>query len=441
MKFIDLFAGLGGFHIALKKAGIRCVFASEIDSELRDLYSENFKMPCRGDITKIKEKDIPKHDILCAGFPCQPFSKAGKQKGLKDAGRGDMIFEIERILAHFQPKYFILENVPNLRSHDKGRTWKKIESLLSDCGYDLEDFILSPHHFGIPNNRKRLFIVGCRSDMKKKPDLSFKKKNKGVDIKEYLAKIKNKGKFEKLSKRQLECLNIWQERFINQLPTGRPLPKFPVWAMEFGANYPLDKSPYQLSSKELGKYRGAFGASLKGLPKKKQLLKLPVYASYKEKMPSWKVNYIQKNRDFWKENKRYLDGFIPDIKRFVNSWQKLEWNAGDRGKRDIFKYLLQFRSSGIRIKKNNSVPSLVLTSTQTPVIAWQKRYLSLTEAQRLQGFESIRMPDQGTKAFKALGNAVNTSVVEKIIESLDIKPKQNPSHRLLEKRLLIQRKT
>ena len=426
MKFIDLFAGLGGFHIALRKAGIRCVFASEIDSELRALYSENFKMQCSGDIAKIKEEDIPRHDVLCAGFPCQPFSKAGKQKGLKDAGRGDMIFEIVRILRHCQPRYFILENVPNLKCHDNGRTWKEIVSLLSGCGYSVRDFILSPHHFGIPNNRKRLFIVGCRSDVKKSLNLEFKGKNEtsATNIIGYLAKSRSKGKPKRLSERQLECLSVWQKLFISRLPEGRPLPTFPVWAMEFGASYPLDRSPYYLSSKDLGKCRGAFGVSLKGLPKKAQLSKLPVYASYKEKkMPLWKVNYIQKNRDFWKENEKRLDGFIPEIKGFANSWQKLEWNAGE-GRRDIFKYLLQFRSSGIRVKKTDSVPSLVLTSTQIPVVAWQKRYLSLAEAQKLQGFESIRMPDQGSRSFKALGNAVNTLVVEKIVESLGIAPKQ-----------------
>jgi len=302
MKFIDLFAGLGGFHIALKNAGLECVFASEIDTKLRSLYEENFGMKCHGDITQIHETEIPEHNILCAGFPCQPFSKAGHQKGFSDVKSGEMIHEIIRVLKYHQPEYFILENVPNLKSHNNRKTWEIIQNLLEECNYVVKDFILSPHHFGIPNNRDRMFIVGTHKK-ERSITFDFKREEKEIDIKKFLKN--NPTNAKKLSDQQLECLNFWQ-RFITCLPENNPLPKFPVWSMEFGANYPIDgKCPFYMTQKELSNYKGAFGQSLKGFSKKVQLEKLPVYATYKQKnFPKWKIGYIQKNRDVWQKNKK-----------------------------------------------------------------------------------------------------------------------------------------
>jgi len=167
VKFIDLFAGLGGFHVALKNARMRCVFASEIDNELRELYQKNFDMECHGDITQIPATSIPAHDILCAGFPCQPFSKAGKQRGLDDTERGLMFREIITILSVHRPKYFILENVPHLRNHNNKQTWNTIKEKLLECGYLFHEEILSPHHFGIPHRRERLFVIGWQQELGK----------------------------------------------------------------------------------------------------------------------------------------------------------------------------------------------------------------------------------------------------------------------------------
>src|SRR3989338_2565466 len=161
MKFIDLFAGLGGFHVALSSLGHECVFASEINDSLAKTYERNFGVKVHGDITKIKADEIPKHDILCAGFPCQPFSKAGRQKGLKDKKNGSFfIKDVARILECHRPKYFILENVPHLKKHDREKTWKIILGKLQGLDYDVKETILSPHEFGIPQIRKRIFIVG-----------------------------------------------------------------------------------------------------------------------------------------------------------------------------------------------------------------------------------------------------------------------------------------
>ena len=121
--FIDLFAGIGGFHLAMEELGGKCVFASEIDPDAITTYEQNIGMTPAGDITKIAATDIPPHDVLCAGFPCQPFSKAGKQEGFEDETKGTLFFDIERILLHHHTKYIILENVRNLVSHDNGNTF------------------------------------------------------------------------------------------------------------------------------------------------------------------------------------------------------------------------------------------------------------------------------------------------------------------------------
>ena len=138
MKFIDLFAGLGGFHLALVGLGHECVFASELNNDLRDLYERNFNIRPAGDIRKVSLEDIPKHDILCAGFPCQPFSKAGNQDGLENTNLGNLYKEIIRIIENHKPNYFLLENVPHLESHNNGETWAIIENQLKRQGYDVK---------------------------------------------------------------------------------------------------------------------------------------------------------------------------------------------------------------------------------------------------------------------------------------------------------------
>ena len=159
-KFIDLFAGIGGIRIPFEELGGECVFSSEWDKFSQQTYEANFGEMPHGDITEIDEKDIPKHDLLVAGFPCQAFSQAGLKKGFKDT-RGTMFFEIARILDHHKPKAFLLENVKGLRGHDKGNTFKTIMSILNELGYKtLAHKVLNAKEFGLPQNRERIFIVG-----------------------------------------------------------------------------------------------------------------------------------------------------------------------------------------------------------------------------------------------------------------------------------------
>ena len=162
-NFIDLFSGIGGFHQAMTQLGGTCLLASEIDANCNRIYERNYGMASSGNIRNLDEKkDVPDHDVLCAGFPCQAFSKAGKQAGLSDQTRGTLFFDIERILREKKPEYIVLENVRNLVSHDHHNTWRIIHAVLQDCGYRLTEapLIVSPHQFGIPQLRERVIILG-----------------------------------------------------------------------------------------------------------------------------------------------------------------------------------------------------------------------------------------------------------------------------------------
>jgi DNA (cytosine-5)-methyltransferase 1 len=163
--FIDLFCGIGGFRTALDSFGLKCVFSCDVDKYAQKVYSVNFDETPAGDITKIKEKDIPKHDVLCAGFPCQAFSISGKQLGFKDT-RGTLFSDIARITAYHKPKIVFLENVKNLVRHDNGRTLATILKVLEQLGYDVYYEVLNSSYFGIPQSRERVYIVGFRKNLK-----------------------------------------------------------------------------------------------------------------------------------------------------------------------------------------------------------------------------------------------------------------------------------
>ncbi len=164
-KFIDLFAGIGGFHIAFESVGAQCVFASEIDANCIKVYNDNFNMVPKGDICTIDSNDIPDFNILCAGFPCQPFSYAGKQEGFNDKTRGTLFFEIVRILRDRQPEMFLLENVKGLKSHDNGKTLETIHKCLEELGYTFYDKILDSHDYGVPQKRERWYCVGFKEEI------------------------------------------------------------------------------------------------------------------------------------------------------------------------------------------------------------------------------------------------------------------------------------
>jgi DNA (cytosine-5)-methyltransferase 1 len=435
MKFIDLFAGLGGFHKALHDLGHECVFASELDPTLRDIYKTNWGIEPKGDIRKIVDKEIdtiPKHDILCAGFPCQPFSKAGNQAGMDDEERGTLFDEIIKILSHRKPKFFIFENVPFIRQHDNEDTWKYMHKQLSKLGYEVDHEIYSPQDFGIPQHRKRIFIIGS---LKKLEHFSFKEidklKTSLIDIHQFIEE--HPAKFRELPKANQECLKLWQ-RFIDQIPKETKIPGFPIWGMEFGATYPFETSyPFKLSANELGEFKGNFGISLSGMTKMEQRRNMPSYARIEKAFPYWKRSYIRQSRAFYQDNKKYVRDVVTEIAKYDSqSWQKLEWNVGD-GNRKITDYILQFRASGIRVKKVDFFPSLVCTNTQIPIIGWKKRYITREEGLKLQSLEGLTLPTNDNAAFRALGNAVNSKIVKLIAEKLlatQPNPKSNEQQKI-----------
>lgn len=164
--FIDLFCGIGGFHLALSSLGAKCVFACDIDTEAKKVYEKNFNIVPKGDITKIKADDIPAHNILCAGFPCQPFSISGNQQGFEDElGRGKLFFDIIRIARYHKPQVIILENVRNLENHNNGSTFKQMKDELKKIDYNVFCDVLCASDYSIPQKRKRIYIVAFHKDL------------------------------------------------------------------------------------------------------------------------------------------------------------------------------------------------------------------------------------------------------------------------------------
>lgn len=436
--FIDLFAGIGGFHLAMKKLGGKCVFASELKPELRELYKKNFGMECAGDINTVDiAKDIAPHNpnVLCAGFPCQPFSKAGKQQGFNDdKDRGNLFYKIMEILEICKPEYILLENVPNLKSHDDGNTYSVISSKLKTL-YDIKDDVISPHYFGIPQHRTRIYIVGRLINRGGLKDFSFPKYDKKTRCSIETIIDKNDTDYMTLKRQTQIHIQVWQE-FLDLLTKHNiPIPTFPIWAMEWGADYEYEGvAPFYQYKKSLEGKKGKFGCPVQGNSKTDFLDCLPIYAQTKKteanhNFPDWKKNFIKWNRKFYQEHKQILDPWLEKLKQhgFENSHQKFEWNCGNNEdvKHTLYDKIIQFRPSGIRIKLPTYSPALVLTTTQIPIFPWVEtpngekgRYMTSKEAARLQCMDEIEPPDTVAEAFRAFGNAVNVEVVRRIAERL-----------------------
>jgi len=191
LTYIDLFCGIGSFHASFKKRGAKCIMACDINENARNTYEANYNMKPLGDICEIAPKDIKKFDILCAGFPCQPFSQAGYHKGFEDE-RGTLFFQAMKFAKLHRPKIIVFENVPGLLRHDGGKTFKRMISEIEDEGYKTTHKLLKCSDYGIPQMRKRVFVIGIREDIQLRfpldQFLNFDEYKKEMTMKEYLGK-------------------------------------------------------------------------------------------------------------------------------------------------------------------------------------------------------------------------------------------------------------
>lgn len=363
----------------MENLGGECVFASEIDPHCIETYYNNYGIDANHDIRQVPAEDIPAHDVLCAGFPCQAFSKAGFQKGMRDT-RGTLFFEIERILQHHKTKYIILENVRNLVSHDQGNTWKTIHSHLKGLGYRLTPvpIIISPHQFGIPQLRERVVILGIYDPDNADKDLQITIHASRTKDDNSIYSILDEGKVEDryyINGNEEYVLNAWDEFYhgIRETVIG-----FPIWAEYF-----RDKDA-------------------------------------QDDFPEWKKEFIRKNKALYQNNKAFIDGWFEkynNLQNFTPTQRKMEWQAGEKIT-TLWDGVIQFRPSGIRVKTPTCFPALVAI-VQVPIIGRYKRRLTVREAARLQSFPNTFIPDgDDHQAYKQFGNAVNVDVIEQAARQL-----------------------
>ena len=374
LKFIDLFSGIGGFHLALKSLGAECVLACDIDKNCRETYKNNFGLEPHPDITKLKTEDIPDFDVLCGGFPCQAFSHAGAQGGFTDT-RGTLFKDICRILKDKQPSYFLLENVKNLKGHDGGKTIKIIFNSLREVGYTTYDspILLSPHHIGVPQHRERVFIHGIRNDLIQGKQLAPFPAVKPIktDISSILDPIQqNKSG---LTDGDEAILNAWEQLVQYFKSINLKLPGFPLWSDDWDSTYDISK------------------------------------------LPSWKQKFITNNRDFYTEHRTFLQPWLSKaraIESFTGARRKFEWQAGMFKPDDsLWTLLFTFRPSGIRVKRTNYSPALVAMA-QIVYVGTRRRKLNPREVARLQSFpDTFKINPSSSIAYKQFGNSVNVNVI------------------------------
>lgn len=380
--FIDLFAGIGGFRLALQNLGGKCIYTSEWDQNAKNTYFANFGEIPFGDITNEKTKAfIPTNfDVLCAGFPCQPFSKGGHRNGFEDT-RGTLFFDICEIIQKHQPKILLLENVTNLVSHDGGNTYKVILKNLDQLGYIFpeEALILSPDNFGVPTLRPRVYIPCVRKDIAE-INVDFIKNIKR-NIKFYFSDevdsidsiINFEDKDSQISAYELNVLKVWNEFYKN---IDLDIIGFPIWTEYF-------------------KYDGDYS-----------------------EFPEWKAKFILKNVSLYQRNQKFIDEWLAknsNLDGFIKTHRKMEWQAG-KSHDDIFDCLIQFRPSGVRVKKADKFSTLVAMNHQQ-IIGKLRRKISIDESKLLQSFpKNYILNPLPSVALKQLGNSVNVKVVEIIFK-------------------------
>jgi DNA (cytosine-5)-methyltransferase 1 len=401
--YVDLFAGIGGFHAMLDHAGGRCVFVSEIDREARNTYLHNWvdhlpadeRPKVNNDITTVtpvdRAVDVPKHDVLAAGFPCQPFSKSGKQRGMDEA-RGTLFWNIARILEDRKPSVVLLENVRNIAGPRHRHEWEVIIATLRQIGYRVSDVpsVFSPHLLppslgGTPQVRDRVFILGTYvgpERAQRETDVAptvVRGPVDGWDVHDWDVDwilddddaIDDVDRY-RLTPDEVRWVEAWDD-LVQRIwaSTGTRLPGFPLWADAWIRERDLD------------------------------LLMV-------EAQPKWKADFLVKNARFYDDHREVIEAWKkanPDFRSFPPSRQKLEWQAQDSA--SLWDTVMHFRPSGIRAKAATYLPALVAI-TQTSIIGSRRRRITPHEAARLQGlprsfsFGRQRLP----ASYKQVGNGV-----------------------------------
>ena len=407
--YIDLFCGIGGFHQAMDSLGGKCVFACDINQNCREVYIKNYcsenEFPVYGDIVEaINEKVIPKFDVLCGGFPCQTFSKAGLQNGFnivedehgKKDERGQLFYRIIDILEeHDECEYLILENVRNLA--DKKENWKVICSELKRLGFVITEdpIIASPHNFGIPQVRDRVFILGVRSSL-----LDGRKKLPEGYITSSVLNIDN---YKKPISKKYNCLKTILDNDVDEkYNISSDLEEMLLCWEDFHKNVKGLVSPFWIHKAGIGicNREDYLVDSEIGFPD----------------MPKWKQSLVMKSRRVYENNMAFIDDWITrnKMRSRVLIHQKFEWNAGDDCK-SIKDGIIQIRQSGVRIKRPNYFPSLVVMNN-TPII-WDEqkqhfRFITPKEAAKLQSFsKNFIFADKDSISYEQLGNSVNVELV------------------------------
>ena len=400
-KYIDLFAGIGGFAAALEALGGEAVYSVDIDKNASAVYEKNWGHSPLGDITQDandKVMNVPAHDILVAGFPCQPFSKSGAQKGMEET-RGTLFWNILKIVQAHHPKIVLLENVRNLTGPRHTHEWDVIVTMLRKEGYTVsyQPTILSPHQIpkskgGRPQVRERVFIAGVHTGtpipknqeiqaLATKQQIESLSKGLTWNLVRDLPLDTKKDQVNALKSDEVDWVDAWDEWVRTYIgKNGIRPPGFPIWVDAW------------VDSKNLVIPSGT---------------------------PKWKADFLRKNSELYTINKIWLDKWLKthSVLTFPPSRRKLEWQAQDS--EALWDCLIQFRPSGIRAKKMTYVPALVAIN-QTSIIGPLRRKLSVREAARLQGFPEWfdlgGQPDGA--AYKQLGNAVNVGAVWRALKFL-----------------------
>lgn len=441
-RFIDLFAGIGGFHAAMKSFGGTCVYAVEMDPRARRVYEANWGHPASGfnvagDITLDDPAEIPDHEVLCAGFPCQPFSKSGAQRGMDEA-RGTLFYNIAKIIEAKRPLVVLLENVRNLIGPRHEHEWDVIIATLRQLGYHVSrtPAIFSPHLLpprlgGTPQVRERVFITATRSDvlsrvpaeaagpgpvasMKDRFPLSDddssrfdpKSSTDGWHLLEVLDEVPPAG--YGLTAFERHWIDAWDE-FVQILRSrGEALPGFPVWA-EAWRDFP-EVATLHFPALEHGDALKPLQSAAQGFVP--DTVTMP---RVDRSLPSWKQSHLRNNHALFARHHVSLLEWayrwgIFRTEVFPPSRRKLEWQAQDAV--SLWSTVIQLRPSGIRAKKETYLPALVAI-TQTSIIGRLARRITPRETARLQGLpDNFVFPGQSdATTYKQLGNGVAVGAV------------------------------